>query len=199
MPEVDEFNDYDKYINAEVLLPVDGEHMGSAKVMSRAKDTDGIVAGAQNDNPMLDTRVYNVMFPNGAKRQYSANVNAQSMYANVDEDGHQYQLMDEIIEHRKDGTAVAVNDSFTFSTAKNGKSVGSRKMTTKGWFLRVRWKDGSDSWAKLKDIKDSTPVELAEYAVTNGIAHEPAFAWWVPYTLKKRDRVIAGVDARKYG
>jgi hypothetical protein len=72
--------------------------------MSRAKDTDGIVAGAQNDNPMLDTRVYNVMFPNGAKRQYSANVNAQSMYANVDEDGHQYQLMDEIIEHRKDGT-----------------------------------------------------------------------------------------------
>ena len=40
------FNDYDKYINAEVLLPVDGEHMGSAKVVSRDKDTDGIVAGA---------------------------------------------------------------------------------------------------------------------------------------------------------
>ena len=104
MPEVDKVNDYDKYINAEVLLPVDGEHMHSAKVMSRVKDTDGMVAGAQNDNPMLDRRVYNVMFPDGAERQYSANVIAQSMYANVDEDGHQYQLMDEIIEHRKDGT-----------------------------------------------------------------------------------------------
>ena len=57
------------------------------------------------------------------------------MYANVDEDGHQYQLMDEIIEHRKNGTAVVVDDSFTFNTTKNGKSVGSRKMTTKGWFL----------------------------------------------------------------
>jgi len=42
------------------------------------------------------------------------------MYANVDEDGHQHQLMDEIIDHKKDGTAVAVDDSFTFSTSKNG-------------------------------------------------------------------------------
>ena len=57
------------------------------------------------------------------------------MYANVDEDGHQYQLMDEIIEHRKNGTAVVVDDSFTFNTTKKSKSVGSRKMTTKGWFL----------------------------------------------------------------
>ena len=46
---------------------------------------------------------------------------------------------------------------------------------------------------------------VAEFATSVGIAEEPAFAWWVPYTLRKRDRIIASVKARikrvthKYG
>ena len=40
------------------------------------------------------------------------------------------------------------------------------------------------------------PVEVAEYAVTQGIDHEPTFSWWVPYILKKRDRIIAAVNKR---
>jgi Reverse transcriptase (RNA-dependent DNA polymerase) len=39
-------------------------------------------------------------------------------------------------------------------------------------------------------------VELAEYAVGNKLAHEPAFNWWVPFTMKKRDRIIAKVKTR---
>jgi hypothetical protein len=35
------------------------------------------------------------------------------------------------------------------------------------------------SWVKLKDLKASNPIELAEYAVANRIAEEPAFKWWV--------------------
>jgi hypothetical protein len=31
----------------------------------------------------------------------------------------------------------------------------------------------------LKDLKESNPVEVAEYAVANKIDDEPAFAWWV--------------------
>jgi len=49
---------------------------------------------------------------------------------------------------------------------------------------------------KLKDLKDSNPVELAEYAVANLIVDEPAFKWWVPLTLKKRNRVIAKVKSK---
>jgi len=45
-------------------------------------------------------------------------------------------------------------------------------------------------------MKESNPVEVAEFAVSQGIDHEPAFAWWVNYTLKKRDRIIANVNAR---
>ena len=49
---------------------------------------------------------------------------------------------------------------------------------------------------KLKDVKDSNPVQLAEYAVQLRIAEEPAFAWWVPYVLKKRNRIIAKVKSK---
>ena len=35
----------------------------------------------------------------------------------------------------------------------------------------------------------------AEYTVAAKIAIEPAFAWWVPYTLKKRNRIISKVKS----
>ena len=36
-------------------------------------------------------------------------------------------------------------------------------------------------------------MQTAEFAVVQGIGHEPAFNWWVKHVLKKRDRIIAGV------
>ncbi len=54
-----------------------------------------------------------------------------------------------------------------------------------------QWKDGSTSRENLADLKESHPIETAEYAVTKGIDQEPAFNWWVPHVLKKRDRIIS--------
>jgi hypothetical protein len=48
--------------------------------------------------------------------------------------------------------------------------------TTKGWSLCVEWEDGSTSWVPLLDLKESNPIEVAEYAVARGIDREPAFA-----------------------
>ena len=59
----------------------------------------------------------------------------------------------------------------------------SLKITTRGWELLVEWKDGSTSCMKLKYLKESSPIEVAEYAVTNQIFEEPAFKWWVPHTI----------------
>ena len=67
--------------------------------------------------------------------------------------------------------------------------------TTIGWKFKVKWKDGTESWIPLKVMKESNPIEIAEYAVTRGIADQPAFAWWVPYVLRKRDRIVAGVNS----
>jgi hypothetical protein len=77
-------------------------------------------------------------------------------------------------------------------------------LTTKGWKLLVSWKDGSSSWVPLKDLKDSFPVEVAEYAMVNKILEEPAFAWWAKHVLCKRNRIIKKVKSRlnrthKYG
>ena len=48
----------------------------------------------------------------------------------------------------------------------------------------------------MKDLKESNPIEVSEYAVANKIDHEPAFAWWVPDTLRKRNRIIKAVKQR---
>ena len=54
-------------------------------------------------------------------------------------------------------------------------------------------------------MTQSHPVEVAEYAKARGIHDEPAFAWWVPYTLRKRDVILSAVKHRlrkqthKYG
>ena len=55
----------------------------------------------------------------------------------------------------------------------------------------AHWKDGTTSWELMVDIKQSYPLELAEYAVAQGINEIPAFAWWVPYVLRKRKRILA--------
>ena len=79
---------------------------------------------------------------------------------------------------------------------KHGKEVPVK--TTKGWKICVRWKDGSTAWLPLKDVKESNPIQLAEYAVANEIDHLPAFKWWVKYTLKKRDRILKKMVKRYF-
>ena len=84
---------------------------------------------------------------------------------------------------------------------------GQRRMrkSTAGWNLLVQFKNGREEWFPLKVLKESNPVEVAEFAVARGIDKEPAFDWWVPYTLRRRDKIISAVSAgvrqvsHKYG
>ena len=52
------------------------------------------------------------------------------------------------------------------------------------------------SWENLSDLKESHPIETSEYAKIIDVDHEPAFNWWVPHVLKKRDRIILLVKKR---
>jgi len=56
-----------------------------------------------------------------------------------------------------------------------------------------RW---TTSWEPLRNLKESNPVEVADYAVTNGIDQEAVFAWWVPHTLRKQNRIVSAVNVR---
>ena len=69
--------------------------------------------------------------------------------------------------------------------------VKRRRETTQGWHMLCQWKDSSTNWIALKDMKHSYPVQVAEYAFANKIDDKPAFAWWVPHVIKKRDQVLA--------
>ena len=60
----------------------------------------------------------------------------------------------------------------------------------------VAWKDGTETWFLLKDLKASNPVEVTKFTRAKGIDDEPAFAWWVPCTLRKRDIAISKLKAR---
>jgi hypothetical protein len=192
---------YDTMINAEVQLQ-QGEEYVTCKVIGRATGPDGETYGTYDENPYLNSIMYDVEMPDGQVKEYCANIIAQNMLAQVDQDGFSTTLMEGIVDHRKDHTkAVSAEDAHV--TTKSGQKRP--RKTTVGWDLLVRWKDQSESWVRLADMKEAHPVETAEYAKSRGIDHEAAFAWWVPYTLRKRDVILASVKRRirktshKYG
>lgn len=198
IPEADD-NAYDEYISAELNLP-NGDSMHRAQVKARHINSDGKPTGARDANPILDTRVYDVEFSDGSIKQYSANVIAENMLSQVDAEGYHQLLMDDIIDHRKNENAISRDNKYI--NTHRGRKL---RKSTQGWDMKILWKDGSTSWIPLKELKESNPVEIAEYAMANKIDDESAFIWWVPYTLKKREMIIAAVNKRvkqsnwKYG
>jgi hypothetical protein len=194
----------DTYLNMEIALPhggMDPEDTQFAKVTKRLHDAEGRPIGTAHDNPMLDTREYEVEFLDGHSESLSANLIAQYLYSQVDQEGHRHLLLDDIVDYRRDESAIDKEDAFI--TMRNG--VKRRRETTVGWKLLCQWKDGSTNWVALKDMKNSYPVQVAVYAKANRIDDEPAFAWWVPYVYKKRDQILSKIKSKywqrthKYG
>jgi hypothetical protein len=159
--------------------------MMNAKVRGRKHQSDGTLLGKAHSNLILDMRTYEVEFTDGQKTELAANVIAQNMFAQCDSKGNQYLPLAGIVDHRKDLSAVKKEDMYT----KPGSNMQPRK-TTKGWSLCVEWKDGSTFWKRLANLKESNSVEVADYALVHGLETEPAFAWWVPFILKRRNRII---------
>jgi hypothetical protein len=188
-------------LSMELALPRGGQDPEFARVKRRKTDEDGMPIGRANQNPILDTRLFEVEFLDGETAALTANAIAESLFAQVDQEGHRLLLMDEIIDHRRGPDAVSQADAFITST--NGRQR--KRTTTKGWDLLIRWKDGSETWTPLKDMKESYMVETAEYAVQNRLHDEPAFAWWVPTVIKKRATILSKVKSKywqtthKYG
>jgi hypothetical protein len=116
MPEADEWDAeaFDKYISVEVCLPKDGQEV-IAKVIARKRDHDGNPIGRSNANPILDTRLYQVIFPDGETAEYSANIITECLYSQVDDEGNQFLLLDEIIDWKQ--TEEALNDEEIFQVS----------------------------------------------------------------------------------
>ena len=182
----------DTYLNMELALPRDGAEVQFGRVVKRLRDKDGIPIGTAHDNPILDTRMYEVEFQDGHRASLAANAIAENLFAQIDDEGNRHVLFEEITDYRTNGKQVLQQDAFI----TNHYGALRRRETTIGWELLVRWKDQSTTWVALKDLKASYPVQLAEYAVQARLAEEPAFAWWVPHTLRKRNRIISKLKSK---
>ena len=196
IPDPDDYvtpDAYDEYLGKLVMF--NSPHGGSVqgRVTKRIKTDLGTPVGRRHPtNPLMDTRQYEVELNDGTVAAYYANIIAENMFGQVDSEGQQYALLDEVTDHRKDQSAISSADGWV--TTRANRRV--RKKTTKGWKLLVTWKGGSTDWVDLKIMKEAYPLEVAEYAKANRLEEEPAFAWWIADALLNRNRFLSKVKSR---
>ena len=159
-----------------------------AKFRKRKRDYNNDPVGKKDVNPILDSRVYELEFPDEWVEEYAVNVIAENLLEQADDEGWDSGMLAEVIDHRVDNK-IAIPTSEGTITSYNGSKRN--VITTKGWDLYVRWKDQSTSWVPLSGIKESNPVQVAEYAYASKIADQQAFRWWISKVLKKRDCIVS--------
>ena len=115
MPE-----EYDEYPTTEVLLPQGGENK-KAIVKKCRRDPDGLPMGVRNNNPLIDSREYEVEFPVGATDTFTANLIAKNMMPQVDAEGHSYSILSAIVGNRSYGKALSKDDAYISTKTEEPK------------------------------------------------------------------------------
>jgi hypothetical protein len=68
------------------------------------------------------------VFEDGSSDTFTVNVIVEYMYSQIDDEGHHFTIMDEIIDHESDDSAVKKDDGFVESPNSNR----THQLTTKG-------------------------------------------------------------------
>ena len=66
-----------------------------ANIIERIKGNGGKAIGTHHNNPILDTLEYSVEFPNGATKELTVNLIAESMFSKIDQEGYHFSIMSE--------------------------------------------------------------------------------------------------------
>ena len=74
---------------------------------------DGEAVGRAHANLFFDTREYDIEFTDGSMDRYTANVKSKNMIPQMDHEGNQYVLMNDITDHRKDNEDIPISDGMT--------------------------------------------------------------------------------------
>ena len=176
----------------ELALPKDGKSAQFVKFTKRLRDANVLPIGVAHDNPMLDTRIYEVKYHDCHKASLTAITIAKNLFSQVNEEGNRRILLYCITNHRTNGTEEPIDGAYITS-----KNSGLRKhQTTNGWEVFLQWKYGSTTWEPFKNMKYCYPLQLAEYVVQNVISSLPDFDWWIPFVIKKKNRIIANIKSK---
>jgi hypothetical protein len=130
-PEADDEEALDKYLNMELRMGTGMDDETWGWVIKHAKGIGGEPVGHAHANPFFDTRDCEVKFTDGTIERYVVNIIAKNMYAQVDDEGNMFQLLDEIMDHKKDNTAIDIANGTVTTSSGNVKP----KITTQGWQL----------------------------------------------------------------
>ena len=77
------------YLNMELALPQgDSLEPRLARVTKQMKDPNGLPIGTAANNPLLDTRMYEVEYLDGKKVLLSANYITENLFVQVDDEGN---------------------------------------------------------------------------------------------------------------
>ena len=78
-----------------------------ATVLRCSIDADGNIIGTFDTNPNLNTLIYDVKFPDGAVKQYAANVIAERVLMQVDFNGYNSCVLDKLVLHKRMANTVS--------------------------------------------------------------------------------------------
>ena len=79
-------------IHSEALLS-NGEHLQMENFLGLSLDEKGRFIRNLNENPLLNTLIYDFEFPDGNIKKYGANIIAENILVNCDSEGHYLNLM----------------------------------------------------------------------------------------------------------
>ena len=183
---------YNKLVNTKVQLQNYNE-MIYGKVNKRALNPDGQTTGSYDKDSMLTSIIYEVEFEDGHVKEYSANTITDNMLTRVYYDGFTLTIMEGIIDSQKDAATAVTKEEIYIVPKRGQKNILKTKL---GWQLLVQWLDQSESWINFKYLKEFHSIEVSKFDKARGIADEPAFAWWVPYTMQKRYVIVSAIKSR---
>jgi hypothetical protein len=155
----------DTLINIDVLLPK-GEGDALVKVTQCSVDSNGKVIGEFNENPLLNTILYECEFEDGTAKEYTANMIASNIFQEMDADGYSSLFLYYIINHMRSSNDISMEDEF-FVTKSGTKRMGK---TTVGWKLLVQCTNGSHQWIAFSE-------STTQIAIQNPDSHPILLVW----------------------
>ena len=110
---------YDEtYLRMDLALPNRVEPDPQfARVTKCLHSVNGLPIGKASENPILDTRMYQIECTDGDKSLLSANLISENMFEQIDEEGNRHVLMDKITDHRFDEATVKRQDAFVTTSS----------------------------------------------------------------------------------
>ena len=122
----------DKNIGQKLLLP-QNDQMVLSKIIKRKRNADRSLVGKNNYNPILDSRIYEVEYPDGSATEYAANEITECLYLQTDDNGNYEFTLSCITDHTCNNNAISKAEGWL--TTKIGTRC--RVITTKGWNICV--------------------------------------------------------------